>query len=212
MSDQALTPDARQRIEHELKTWPAYFAALMDGRKTFELRRDDQDFREGDDLRLREWSPDTHSYSGVEVRRQITYVLRHSTVGGLADGFVVLGLADPALLAAAEAGEQWKRERDDAMSASCRAYDETVAELARLRPLAEAGERLKADVLGAVDAEEDLDGPMPDTVWRRCATRQGAEDMLRAAVWATKENIRARLAALVLAEGATAKEGGVDVD
>lgn len=184
--------DARQRIEHELKTWPAYFAALMDGRKTFELRRDDRGFREGDDLRLREWDPDTKAYSGVELRRRITYVLRHSTVGGLADGFVVLGLADPALLAAAEAGAQWKRERDDAMSASCRAYDETVAELARLRPLAEAGERLREALKDLViDAN------------RLCDRQLGGsyEDDCRATIAKARQAL-----ALLPAEGATTKE------
>jgi hypothetical protein len=45
-----------------------------------------------------------------------------------------------------------------------------------------------------VEAEEELDGPMPDAVWDRMRdSRQAAAEMLRAAVSATKRNILAAL-------------------
>jgi hypothetical protein len=77
---------------HELKTWPIYFAALASGRKTFELRRNDRNFVEGDQLRLREWNPDTESYTGAEIECSVSYVL---TGNGLCDGFAALGLSAP---------------------------------------------------------------------------------------------------------------------
>src|SRR5690348_13292378 len=43
---------------HVLKVWPDFYAAIASGRKTFEIRKDDRDFAEGDRLLLREW--DSH--------------------------------------------------------------------------------------------------------------------------------------------------------
>ena len=44
---------------HELKIWPEYFLPVIEGRKTFEVRReDDRTFAVGDTLVLREWKPD----------------------------------------------------------------------------------------------------------------------------------------------------------
>jgi len=43
-------------MEHVLKTDPEVFEALVSGRKTYELRRDDRGFAVGDRLTLRETS------------------------------------------------------------------------------------------------------------------------------------------------------------
>ena len=56
---------------HNLKTWPPFFEAVLEGRKTFELRRDDR---------------------GVSCR--VTYLVRNVPEFGLQPGFVVLGLAE----------------------------------------------------------------------------------------------------------------------
>lgn len=76
---------------HDLKIWPDYFEAVVDGSKTFEVRLDDRGFVEGDTLRLREWSPDTEEYTGREVLRRVGYIYR-GDVGGLRDGYVVMAL------------------------------------------------------------------------------------------------------------------------
>ena len=61
---------------HELKTWPEYFEAILDGRKRFEFRLDDRDFKVGDVLLLREYDPNKWDYTGNTVRVKVTYILR----------------------------------------------------------------------------------------------------------------------------------------
>lgn len=83
---------------HELKTWPSFFAALLDGSKTFEVRRNDRDFAVGDVLVLREWDPTPSLYeprgtTGKSTTRVVTYVLRGGEFG-IEAGFCVLGLAE----------------------------------------------------------------------------------------------------------------------
>lgn len=85
-------------MDHELKTWPPFFQAIVDGRKTFEVRRNDRGFQAGDRLRLREWDPSesmqpvSFRYSGREVHVLVTYVLTGESFG-VKDGFCVMGLA-----------------------------------------------------------------------------------------------------------------------
>lgn len=43
--------------EHVLKTWPEFFRAIVDGKKTFEVRKNDRGFQTGDVLHLREFDP-----------------------------------------------------------------------------------------------------------------------------------------------------------
>ncbi|PZR37211.1 ASCH/PUA domain-containing protein [Caulobacter segnis] len=76
---------------HELKCWPAYFAAVREGLKTFEIRRNDRDFQVGDLIVLREYSPGTDTFSGQTETRQITYLLSEEDHGGVIHGFVVIG-------------------------------------------------------------------------------------------------------------------------
>jgi hypothetical protein len=57
---------------HELKCWPEYFAVVESGQKPFEIRKMDRDFRQGDELRLREWLPHTEQYSGKELWVEVT--------------------------------------------------------------------------------------------------------------------------------------------
>jgi ASC-1-like (ASCH) protein len=83
---------------HDLKIWPEYFAAVVDGTKTFEVRRNDRNFRVGDIVELREWEQDATprhdvgAYTGRSTFRTVTYVLVDGD--GLEPGYVVLGLRE----------------------------------------------------------------------------------------------------------------------
>lgn len=53
---------------HVLKCWPKFFKAIVSGEKTFELRKNDRDFRVEDTLLLMEYDPETKEYTGEQVR------------------------------------------------------------------------------------------------------------------------------------------------
>lgn len=56
------------------KIWPEYFQQVLDGNKTFELRLNDFSIKKGDTLILKEWNPETETYTGRELKRKIGYV------------------------------------------------------------------------------------------------------------------------------------------
>jgi hypothetical protein len=68
-------------VQHELKTWPEGFAAIVEGRKRHEVRRWDRDYRVGDELILREWDPTTESYTGAFWTVRIEHISKPSTWG-----------------------------------------------------------------------------------------------------------------------------------
>ena len=57
--------------------------------KTFELRKDDSDYNVGDILILKEWDKE---YTGNEIVREITFILRDARQYGLCEGFCILGI------------------------------------------------------------------------------------------------------------------------
>lgn len=60
----------------EKKVWPEYFQKIFNGEKTFELRLADFECKNGDVLFLREWDTKTKQYTGRELEKKITYVLK----------------------------------------------------------------------------------------------------------------------------------------
>lgn len=74
---------------HARKIEPRHFRARLDGRKEWEIRReDDARFEVGDFLVLREWIPPNSDYTGAEEVTRITHVVRDAP--GLAPGFAIL--------------------------------------------------------------------------------------------------------------------------
>jgi hypothetical protein len=80
--------------EHELKVYPQFWRGLVSGRKPFELRRDDRQFRVGDTVSLKEYDPKLGYTGAGPYVREITYILRAEDLGvGLQPGYCVLGFA-----------------------------------------------------------------------------------------------------------------------
>lgn len=78
--------------EHELKVWPPFFQGVIDGTKSFEIRKNDRNFALGDILYLREFNPELMRYSGRSTRRQVVYFLDSCSFAGIEKGYCVMGL------------------------------------------------------------------------------------------------------------------------
>lgn len=78
---------------HELKTWPEAFGAIDDGWKTFEWRKADRNFEEGDRVLLREWDPTKETYTGRELSAEVGFVLR-APAFGVPEGYCAFSLID----------------------------------------------------------------------------------------------------------------------
>lgn len=73
-------------VAHHLKSWPAFFEPIREGKKTFDLRRTDRDFKVGDTLALHEWRPDTRRYTGRVCYVEITYITRRDFLSHVVRG------------------------------------------------------------------------------------------------------------------------------
>ena len=78
-------------MTHELKLLPQYYEEVLNGNKTFELRKDDRDYKINDVLRLKEWN-ETY-YTGRTFICAVKYILRDCPDYGLKKGFVILGIS-----------------------------------------------------------------------------------------------------------------------
>lgn len=76
---------------HKLKIYPAYFNAVDDGRKPFDVRVKDRDYKVGDTVLFQEYSPTLKEYSGRETEKIITYILNGGD-WGIDEDVCVLGL------------------------------------------------------------------------------------------------------------------------
>lgn len=73
---------------HELKILPCSFCDVLSGRKRFEVRKNDRNFKVGDAFVLLEFDLD-HGYTGRYYMDYIKYVLEDASVYGLKDGYVI---------------------------------------------------------------------------------------------------------------------------
>ena len=64
----------------EKKIWPEFFKKILNGEKQFELRLADFECRLGDILVLREWDPTIEQYTGRQIEKEVSYVLKTKDV------------------------------------------------------------------------------------------------------------------------------------
>ena len=102
-----MTPieQVRESVTHELKCHPEPFQAVKRNEKNFEFRRDDRDYRVGDELHLLEWLPgDTEhfvsagaivrreiGYTGDECHRRVDYIIREGF--GIPEGYCIMSIS-----------------------------------------------------------------------------------------------------------------------
>lgn len=89
---------------HELKTINPHFTNVWDGKKDFEIRKNDRDFKIGDLLWLREYTScydeendcliSGGGYSGREILADVNNILiTENTFEGLSLGYIAMGIS-----------------------------------------------------------------------------------------------------------------------
>jgi ASC-1-like (ASCH) protein len=79
-------------MTHALKIEIDYFEEIQSGKKTFEVRRHDRPFEEGDTIILQEWVPETKMYTGEEWHGIITHILANERF--CKKGFCILSIKE----------------------------------------------------------------------------------------------------------------------
>lgn len=78
---------------HKLKTIQPYFNEVKEGKKTFELRKNDRGFKQGDLLILEEFDPELGydaGYTGKAFVVRVEYLLEG--FDGIEEGYCILGV------------------------------------------------------------------------------------------------------------------------
>jgi len=76
---------------HELKILNKYFEEVFLSHKTFEIRKNDRNFRKGDKLILKEWDDSKQIFTGRKLARTVTYILEGGSFG-IEEDFVVMAI------------------------------------------------------------------------------------------------------------------------
>ena len=75
---------------HDLKTIPEYYEAVRIGKKNFEVRKNDRDYKVGDALSLQEYDPVEKRYTGRSIGFTVIYILDNPEF--VKEGYVIMGL------------------------------------------------------------------------------------------------------------------------
>lgn len=98
---------------HELKVDREYFIPIVQGKKTFEVRKNDRDFQIGDFLALNETekTPGGVNYTGDAVLAVVQYIL--DTPDYCKDGFVIMGIKPCGVTFTSECGPRFFLTREE---------------------------------------------------------------------------------------------------
>lgn len=83
-------PSQQEKKVHDVKLGTTFFDDVKTGRKTFELRKNDRGYKEGDIIVMHEYKDGTTT--GRTIEKKIVYMLEDFT--GLEDGYCILGLRE----------------------------------------------------------------------------------------------------------------------
>lgn len=95
---------------HELKILPNYFADVILGKKTFEIRKYDRPFHEGDLLALNEFDAENKCYTGNSCLVFIDYILNDEQY--CKKDYVVMSIKPCSVLRHTTPRSEWKFEND----------------------------------------------------------------------------------------------------
>lgn len=82
---------------HKLKTIQPFFDHVKQGYKSFEIRKNDRDFKVGDILILQEYDAQNQNYSGEELVREVLYTFPGGQFG-VDENMVVMSMKTPSRL------------------------------------------------------------------------------------------------------------------
>lgn len=83
-------PSQQEKKVHDVKLGATFFDDVKTGRKTFELRKNDREYKEGDTIVMHECKDGTTT--GRTIEKKIVYMLEDFT--GLEDDYCILGLGE----------------------------------------------------------------------------------------------------------------------
>lgn len=86
--DEALSDNKPDHKIHEIKIAAMYYEDVVSGKKSFELRKNDRGYKQGDKLIMLEFKDGKHT--GRIINADIVYMLEDYT--GLAEGYCILGI------------------------------------------------------------------------------------------------------------------------
>lgn len=81
-------------MTHAVKTWKLYYELQEQGKKLFELRKDDRPYKIGDKFLSQEFDQTKNEYTGREETYEIAYILRDAEMFGLKQGYCILQLKE----------------------------------------------------------------------------------------------------------------------
>lgn len=81
-----MKPIITVEIDHQLKILPQYFHAVTVGDKSFEIRKNDRNYKVGDNIVLSEY--EEGQYTGRNILAKITYITDYEQK----DDYVVFGI------------------------------------------------------------------------------------------------------------------------